>query len=97
VLYLDKDTFRGYWKNKYDWKGNALANWAVPAMPITKTKTRDGKDFWLRTGGGGNAAYAVNYKQDRATVTGMPVETTEYYIQIPDQIYEVDRVNRMGK
>jgi hypothetical protein len=97
VLYLDKDTFRGYWKNKYDWKGNALANWAVPAMPITKTKTRDGKDFWLRTGGGGNAAYAVNYKQDRATVTGMPVETTEYYIQIPDEIYEVDRVNRMGK
>jgi hypothetical protein len=97
ILYLDKDTYRGYWKNKYDWKGNALANWATPAMPITKTKTKDGKDFWLRTGAGGNAAFAVNYKQDRATVTGMPVETTEYHIQIPDEIYEVDRVNRMGK
>lgn len=97
VLYLDKDTFRGYWKNKYDWKGNALANWAVPAMPITKTQTHDGKEWYMRTGGGGNAAFAVNYKQDRATVTGMPVEVTEYHIQIPDKIYEVDRVSRMGK
>jgi hypothetical protein len=97
VLYLDKDTFRGYWKNKYDWKGNALANWAVPAMPITKTKDQQGNDFWMRTGGGGNAAFAVNYKMDRATVTGMPVETTDYHIQIDDKIYEVDRVSRMGK
>ena len=28
ILYLDKDSGRGYWKNKYDWKGNALANLA---------------------------------------------------------------------
>ncbi len=97
IMYFDKDTFRGYWKNKYDWKGNALANWAVPAMPITKTTTHDGKPFYLRTGAGGNAAFAVNYKQDRATVTGMPVLPTEYHIQIDDKIFEVDRVSRMGK
>ena len=97
VMYFDKDTFRGYWKNKYDWKGSALGNWAISAMPLTKAPTRDGSDFWLRTGGGGSAAFAVNYKQDRATVSGMPVEPTEYYVQIPDEIYEVDRVNRMGK
>lgn len=97
VMYFDKDTFRGYWKNKYDWKGNALANWAAPAMPITETKTFDGKPFYLRTGAGGNAAFAVNYKQDRATVTGMPVLPTEYHIQIDDKIFEVDRVSRMGK
>ncbi len=97
VLYLDQATFRGYWKNKFDWKGNALSNWAVPAMPIKKVKTRDGEDFYLRTGGGGNAAYAVNYKQDRATVSGMPVADTDYYIEIPDQIFQVDRVSRMGK
>ena len=94
VLYLDKETGRGYWKNKYDWKGNALVNYALPAFAITKV---DGEPGYVRTGGGGNAGYSVNYKLDRATVTGMPVNPTEYYIDIPDAIFETDRVVRSGK
>jgi hypothetical protein len=94
VMYLDKETGRGYWKNKYDWKGNALVNYALPQFQITKV---DGEPGYLRTGGGGNAGYAVNYKLDRATVTGMPVHPTEYYIDIPDQIFETDRIVRSGK
>jgi hypothetical protein len=94
VMYFDKDTGRGLWKNKYDWKGNALVNYALPQFPITKV---DGEPGYLRTGGGGNAGYAVNYKLDRTTVTGMPVNPTEYYIDIPDEIFETDRIVRSGK
>jgi len=94
VLYLDKETGRGYWKNKFDWKGNALVNYAVPQFHVTKV---DGEPGYVRTGGGGNAGYAVNYKLDRATVTGMPVNPTEYYIDIPDQVFETERIVRTGK
>jgi hypothetical protein len=94
VMYLDKETGRGYWKNKYDWKGNALVNYALPQFHVTKV---DGEPGYVRTGGGGNAGYAVNYKLDRATVTGMPVRPTEYYIDIPDEIFETDRIVRGGK
>lgn len=94
VMYLDKETGRGYWKNKYDWKGGALVNYALPQFHVTKV---DGEPGYLRTGGGGNAGYAVNYKLDRATVTGMPVNPTEYYIDIPDEVFETDRIVRTGK
>ena len=94
VMYLDKETGRGYWKNKYDWKGNALVNYALPQFHVTKV---DGEPGYVRTGGGGNAGFSVNYKLDRATVTGMPVNPTEYYIDIPDQIFETDRIVRSGK
>jgi hypothetical protein len=94
VMYFDKESFRGYWKNKYDWKNNALSNWAPPAMPVFKV---DGPPGYMRTGGGGNVAYAVNYKLDRATVTGMPIAPTQYYVDIDDKIYEVDRMIRSGK
>jgi hypothetical protein len=94
IMYFDKETGRGYWKQKYDWKGNALVNWTLPQFAVTKV---DGEPGYMRTGGGGNAAFAVNYKLDRATVTGMPVNTTEYYIDIPDEIFETDRVVRAGK
>ena len=94
VLYLDKETGRGYWKNKFDWKGTALVNYAVPQFPVTKV---DGEPGYVRTGGGGNAGYAVNYKLDRATVTGMPVNPTEYYIDIPDAVFETERIVRSGK
>jgi hypothetical protein len=30
-------------------------------------------------------------------VTGMPVNPTEYYIDIPDQIFETERIVRTGK
>jgi len=94
VMYFDKETGRGYWKNKYDWKGTAISNWAVPQFAVTKV---DGEPGYMRTGGGGNAAFGVNYKLDRATVTGMPVNTTEYYIDIPDEVFETDRIVRTGK
>lgn len=94
VLYLDKETGRGYWKNKFDWKGTALVNYAVPQFPVTRV---DGEPGYVRTGGGGNAGYAVNYKLDRATVTGMPVNATEYYIDIPDAVFETERIVRSGK
>ena len=97
IMYLDKSTFRGYWKNKYDWKGNALVNWAPPAMPVTTVKDASGRTYHLRVGAGGNTATALNFKQDRATVTGMPVAATQYHIQIPDEIFETDRLLRKGK
>ena len=36
VMYFDKDNFRGYWKSKYDWKGNVLMNYQVPESLIQK-------------------------------------------------------------
>ncbi len=97
VMYFDKSTFRGYWKNKYDWKGNALVNWAPPAMAMTPVKGGDGREYHLRVGGGGNTATALNFKQDRATVTGMPVAASDYHIQMDDEIFQTDRLLRAGK
>jgi len=94
VMYLDKENFKGYWKNKYDWQGEALNNWMVPALLWFKV---DGEPGYVRGGGGGNIAVAVAYKQDRATVTGMPVAPVEYYVDIPDEIYETEHLIRSGK
>ncbi len=94
VFYIDKETGRGYWKQKYDWKGTALVNYAISQLPTTKV---DGEPFHVRTGGGGNAGFSVNFKLDRATVTGMPVAPTAYYVDMPDALFETDRIVRSGK
>jgi hypothetical protein len=44
-----------------------------------------------------NPEFEVDFKLDRATVTGMPIAETTYYIDIDDKIYETDRVIRAGK
>jgi hypothetical protein len=94
IMYFDKQSFRGYWKNKYDWKGAALHNWMVPGLLLWKV---DGPPGYVRNGNGGNSAVAVNYKLRRATVTGMPVADVDYGVDIPDRIYDIDQVIRMGK
>lgn len=38
-----------------------------------------------------------NIKEDRATVSGLPVADTEWWRDIPDQIYQVERITRYGK
>ena len=94
IMYIDKENFRGYWKNKYDWKGTALANWMLPESKIHKV---DGDPGYMRVGGGGGVAVMNNFKQDRATVNGLPVADTEWYIQMDDKIFETDRIVRYGK
>jgi hypothetical protein len=94
MMYFDKQTFRGYWKNKYDWHGTALHNWMIPATLWHKV---NGEPGYVPGGGGGNIAVAVAYKSDRASVTGMPIAPVEYYVDIPDEIYEVDHLVRGGK
>src|SRR5262249_32164255 len=86
VMYLDQQNYNGYWKNKYDWHGEALNNYVIPGTMWHKV---DGAPGWVKGGGGGNIAVALNYKQDRATVTGMPIAPVEYYVDIPDDIYEI--------
>jgi hypothetical protein len=91
VMYFDQESFKGYWKNKYDWQGQALHNWMIPAALWHEV---DGAPGYVRGGGGGNVAVAVAYKADRATVTGMPVSPVEYYVDFPDDIYQIDRFAR---
>ncbi len=97
IMLIDKATHRGYWKNKYDWKGNALANWAPTAYPLTKIKDVHGVEQYARTGGGGGIAISNNFKHDRATVTGMPVKPAQYRIDIPDEVFLTERMVRYGK
>ncbi len=97
VLLLDRDTFRGYWKNKYDWRGRALVNWAMAQCPLTKVADARGLEQYVRTGAGGNIALAVNFAQDRATASGMPVKRMQYRVQIPDDIFATARIVRQGK
>ncbi len=94
IMYFDKESFRGYWKQKYDWKGNALANWQLPESLIYEV---DGPPGHVRVGGGGAVAVMNNFKQDRATLTGLPVAPTDWYVNIPDEIYQTSRVLRSGK
>jgi hypothetical protein len=54
----------------------------------------DASPGYVRGGGGGNIAVALAYKADRASVTGMPVAPVEYYVDIPDQIYDIDHLVR---
>src|SRR5581483_6625473 len=77
TLYLDQLNYNGYWKNKFDWKGEALNNYAIPGTMWFKV---DGAPGYTKGGGGGNIAVALNYKGDRATVTGMPIAPVEYYV-----------------
>jgi len=54
----------------------------------------DGAPNYVRGGGGGNISVALAFKADRASVTGMPVAPIQYYVDIPDQIYEIDHLVR---
>jgi hypothetical protein len=94
VMYFDKENFRGYWKSKYDWKGNVLMNYQVPESLIQKI---DGAPGHMRISYAGGVAVTNNIKSDRATVSGLPVGDTDVWIDIPDEIYEVERVVRYGK
>jgi hypothetical protein len=94
VLYFDKDNFRGYWKSKYDWKGGILMNYQVPESLIQKI---DGSPGYMRLSHSGGVAIVNNVRQDKATVSGLPVADTENWLQIPDEIYETERVVRYGK
>jgi hypothetical protein len=94
VMYFDKENFRGYWKSKYDWKGNVLMNYQVPESLFQKI---DGPPGYMRISRTGGVAVMNNIKENRATVSGLPVGDTDVWIDIPDQIYEVDRIVRYGK
>jgi hypothetical protein len=94
VMYFDKDNFRGYWKSKYDWKGGVLMNYQVPESLIFKI---DGPPGYMRLSKTGGVAIMNNVKADRATVSGLPVADTDNWIDIPDQIYETERIVRYGK
>jgi len=94
VMYFDKDNFRGYWKSKYDWKGGILNNYQVPESLIYKI---DGAPGYMRLSNAGGVAIMNNFRSDRATVSGLPVADTDNWIDIPDQIYETERIVRYGK
>jgi hypothetical protein len=94
VMYFDKENFRGYWKSKYDWKGSVLMNYQVPESLIYKI---DGPPGYMRLSNAGGVAIMNNIKSDRATVSGLPVADTDNWIDIPDQIFETERIVRYGK
>jgi len=94
VMYFDKDNFRGYWKSKYDWKGGILNNYQVPESLIYKI---DGAPGYMRLSNAGGVAIMNNFRSDSATVSGLPVADTDNWIDIPDQIYETERIVRYGK
>ena len=90
----DKETGRGYWKNKFDWKGTALVNYAVPQFPVTKV---DGEPGYVRTSGGSSAGgYAVNYQAGPRHCDRHAGQCHQYYIDIPDAVFETERIVRSG-
>ncbi|MBM4247225.1 MAG: DUF1329 domain-containing protein [Deltaproteobacteria bacterium] len=94
VMYFDKENFRGYWKSKYDWKGSVLMNYQVPESLFWKI---DGPPGYMRISYAGGVAIVNNVKADRATVSGLPVADTDNWIDIPESVYETERIVRYGK
>ena len=45
----------------------------------------------------GGVAIVNNFKQDRATVSGLPVADTEWWVQMDDSLFETSRIIRQGK
>ncbi|MBM4266424.1 MAG: DUF1329 domain-containing protein [Deltaproteobacteria bacterium] len=95
IMYFDKESFRGYWKSKFDWKGSVLANWQLPESLFQKVE--GGPIEYMRMGKIGGAGVMNNFKQDRATVSGLPTADTEWYVDLPDEIFETSRIIREGK
>lgn len=94
IMYIDKENFRGYWKSKFDWKGNVIANYAPPESLIHEIPGPPGH---MRLGYSGGVAIVNNFKQDRATVSGLPVADTEWWVQMDDELFETSRIIRQGK
>lgn len=94
IMYIDKESYRGYWKSKYDWKGNVLANWQLPEGLFHPVDDELG---YMRMTNLGGAAIMNNFKQDRATVSGLPTADTEWYLHMEDEIFDTARIIRQGK
>ncbi len=94
IMHMDKENFRGYWKSKYDWKGNVLSNYAPPESLIHEIPGAPGH---MRMGYSGGVAIVNNFKQDRATVSGLPVADTEWWVEMDDGLFETSRMVRQGK
>lgn len=93
-MYIDKESCRGYWKSKFDWKGNVLANWQLPESLSHDVPDDPG---YMRMGKVGGAGVMNNFKQDRATVSGLPTADTQWYVQMDDEIFDTARIIRQGK
>ena len=94
IMHIDRENFRGYWKSKYDWKGNVIANYAPPESLIHEIPGPPGH---MRLGYSGGVAIVNNFKQDRATVSGLPVADTEWWVEMDDSLFETSRIVRQGK
>ena len=69
-------------------------SWQTPEGMFKKL---DGAPGYIRNLTAGGIGVMNNVKEDRATVSGLPVADTEWWVDIPDQIYEVERITRYGK
>ena len=96
VLRFDRDTYRGYWASKYDWKGALLASYQVQNGAF---HTPDGGEHWFTAA---RSVYqtAENVKLDRATTvrfTRSPETPADYKVPLRPEEFAPDWLVRSGK
>jgi len=93
VLRFDKESWRGSYNSKYDWKGEILASYLPAFGPFFAV---DGE--W-RSYAKSLFTMAQNFKLDRATVSYADPQHPEQYSRIgfPDGFFNVDQLSRQGK
>jgi len=93
VLRFDKESWRGSYNSKYDWKGEILASYLPAFGPFFAV---DGE--W-RSYAKSLFTMAQNFKLDRATVSYADPQHPEQHSRIgfPDGFFNVDQLSRQGK
>jgi hypothetical protein len=93
LLRFDKETWRGTYNSKYDWKGEILNSYLPTYGPYFPLGDEWHAYAWALF------TMAQNWKMNRATVTYANPEKAYYQsrIAIPDNFFNVDALMRAGK
>ena len=93
---FDKETYKGYWSSKYDWKGTLLSSYQVQNGAF---HSPDGGEHWF-TAGRSTYQTAENVKLDRATAVRFKrsrENPADYKIPLRSEEFDPDWLVRSGK
>jgi hypothetical protein len=96
VLRFDKDTYKGYWSSKYDWKGSLLMTYQVQNGAY---HTPDDGRHWI-TAGRSTYQTAENMKLERATCVRFKRgadNPADYKVPLDQDAFNPDALVRAGK